>query len=852
VTRLLAALLAASLPAAAAARQDEPERDGLEQAIQRLERAWDGKDLEAYLAAWELADPELREAERVFAAERFAAAATRLRVGRPAQVPAAARRARLSAQAFEHTEPRGAVEQLLFILERRAAGWRVVEREARGRIEGLVHLSLDAAGFRADGLTLQLPDFALAMRRGTLFASPEAVGPTLLVFVGEAEVRVSPRPETEREQLRLFAGKPELAAAVRRAYVRIHPAQLHRVLRPARFEPDPEAGARFPAAREFFEQHVGRSFVLDAELPGSPWWLLPSLGDALVTFDVRGHGVLTFTLSRGEPEAISLFDRRRRRQICLYPEQGQPARYDEDESRGADVLSHELSVRFDPERDFLAAEDTLHVRLLAPALTLRLRLDDRLRVESVRSPEGGEHLFFRVRNQNALMVSLGPHSYALAEITLTVRYSGTLTPGPIESEVLQFAPVAAEDEVAIDKVLVYTNREAWYPHAGADDYALARLRFDVPRGMTAVSGGVRVDARVEAGRTLVEYRLDQPGKYLTVAVGRLAEAGAAEASGVRLTSLAVPGARNKAQEALEQARGILAFYTELFGPSPYPDLNLVHVEGVAPGGHSPPGMVVMSHRPLLLRGRLRDDPASLSEGPGFFLAHELAHQWWGQGVAGENYHERWLSEGFAQYAAALWLRERYGEPAFRDALKRMGYWARRYAGAGPISLGHRLGHLKQDPQAFRAVVYDKGAYVLHMLRGVVGEPAFDKALSSLLAANRFAKIGTEDLREALEAASGRPLAPYFEEWVRGTRLPRLEVGHGDVATPDGRHRTWVAVRAEALPGPVPLVVTLRHVAGEEIRRVMLEPGGGRFEFETAGRVRRVEVNDDLGLLLAGG
>jgi aminopeptidase N len=259
-------------------------------------------------------------------------------------------------------------------------------------------------------------------------------------------------------------------------------------------------------------------------------------------------------------------------------------------------------------------------------------------------------------------------------------------------------------------------------------------------------------------------------------------------------------------------------------------------------------MVVFSHRPMFLRGRLQDDPASLSDAPGFFLAHELAHQWWGHGVAGENYHERWLSEGFAQYAALLWLRESHGEEAFRDALRRMGRWVRRFAAAGPISLGYRLGHLQQDHQVYRAIVYDKGAYVLHMLRGLVGEDAFRAALASLLDANRFGKIGTDDLREALEAAAGRELAPYVEEWVRGTRLPRLQVSHASAAREGGGYRTWVTVQAEGLPGPVPLAIAVDG-DGREPRRVTLPPGGGRYEIDTPQRIGRVLVNEDHGLLL---
>jgi len=166
---------------------------------------------------------------------------------------------------------------------------------------------------------------------------------------------------------------------------------------------------------------------------------------------------------------------------------------------------------------------------------------------------------------------------------------------------------------------------------------------------------------------------------------------------------------------------------------------------------------------------------------------------------------------------------------------------------GPIHLGYRLGHLKNDPQIFRAVVYDKGAYVLHMLRAIVGDEAFRRGLITFQAAHRFAKAGTDDLREALEKASGKELRPYFDTWVLGTTLPRLRLSSRTsyVATD---YVTTVDVTVEGLPRPVPLLIALDLAEGKDLREVELGPEGGHWTFETAVAVRRVGVNDDRALL----
>jgi aminopeptidase N len=294
---------------------------------------------------------------------------------------------------------------------------------------------------------------------------------------------------------------------------------------------------------------------------------------------------------------------------------------------------------------------------------------------------------------------------------------------------------------------------------------------------------------------------------------------------------------------------VLAFYAERFGPSPYPALGLVVAEGETPGGHSPPGLVYLQERPPVLRGRsLPDDPANFSDLPGFFLAHEAAHQWWGQGTAPANYRERWLSEAWAQYSAALWVRGRLGEGPFRSMMDRMARWAVRYDSSGPIHLGQRLGHLKEDPRVFRAVVYDKGAWVLHMLRGLVGDEAFFAGARIFLERFRYAKAGSEDLRATLEAASGRDLRPYFDAWIYDTGLPVLLYSSRTERSASG-FRTTVDVRAQGLPGPLPLEIAAAGREGREALRVVIGPTGGSWTIDTAWEPRRVALNEDRGLLV---
>ncbi len=849
---LLARLAAVAWLVVASGASSQPAPDTPAAAFARLEAAFSTRDDAAYLALWNFPDAAALSEERSYMRGLPEAGERHLVVERPATLPANATRLRASAQYISILEPRGRVEQYVFTFEKREGRWVVVGRESVGRVDGLVHLSLDPAGFRADGLRLKLEDFEIEMRKGTFFMAPAILGPTVAVFVGDGIVRFKPTPPTEAEQLRQFCGRPELVEKVGAFYVRMHPADLQRMLVPNRLEFDASAASRYPEALRFFDQNTPRSFILDAAVPGSPWWVLPSLGDALVSFETGGRGLLTYTVNADQPEGLSLFDRARKLQICLYPAAGHSTRYDEDAGRPVDILRHDVRLRFDPREERVTGEDTVRVKLLAPTSTLRLKLDERLKVESITSAEAGRHLFFRVRNQDSLMVSLGALTGSSEDVSLTVRYSGVLKPAAVESEVqatLFDNPGMTSEELRIEKVLVYSNRNAWYPQSPSDDYSTASMRFEAPLGYTVVTGGERVSARVEKETTVVEYRFDDPAKYFTAVVGRLAAAGTTQEGPVRLSAFGTARTREDAGRSLEQAGAMLRFFTARFGPCPYPYLNVVLIEGVVPGGHSPPGMVVLSRRPLLFRKTLRDDPTNFSDVAGFFLAHEIAHQWWGQGVAGQNYRERWLSEGQAQYAAALWAREAYGEDRFRDILRRMGFWAEQKTDKGPIHLGYRLGHVKGDSEVYRSLVYDKAAYVLHMLRGVVGDAAFQKGEAAFQQKFRFQKAGSDDLREALEAASGLDLRPHFEQWIFGTELPSLVYSARTEAAPEGGYVTRVAVRARrTLPPGLPLEIAADTPRGRQAIVVKLATDGGDFRIETAQRPSRVELNGDLALL----
>jgi hypothetical protein len=756
--------------------------------------------------------------------------------------------------------------------------WRFVSTESLTAVEGLYKLRLNTARpFAAKNLEVNSEDLLLTLREGTVFQVESDEGVTGVVLLGRGEMRFNPPIAAERGQLRLFSGADSLSVPFEEAFVRISPSNYNERVTTSSLTPAAPQDRLTRRAQEVFDRESSKSFSVDLQdLTKDTWHLLPPSQDFLAEVETRRFDTLTYSRASVQAEDVSLFRRKDRRTIALYPSVAKLAArgrfYSDDALRDYDVLDYNIEATIDPQRQTIEGRARLAIRVRSTSLsTVLLRLHEALSVSSVTSVEYGRLLFLRMRSQNTVLVNLPRQLAQDSDITLVITYAGRIPSEDLEVEAVQTRSEGQETSAlsaSYEPAFLLSNRAFWYPQNPVPDYATGSMRINVPEGYACVASGLpttpagaavslRDILTSRSGKTY-EFKATQPLRYLAVVVSRFTRVSESQ---IDLSSVVTPGAavdhialaveaqpsvRQKAKPSAQQAEDILKFYTSLVGDVPYPSMTLALVESELPGGHSP-GYFAVIRSPVMLNANqnYRGDPASFDSFPEFFLAHELAHQWWGQAVGWKNYHEQWLSEGFAQYFAALYAQKTRGERTFNDMLRQFRRWALSDSDQGPVSLGYRLGVVKSDPRIFRAVVYNKGAGVLHMLRRLLGDKVFFSGLKRFYTDRRYQKAGTEDLERAFESESGRVLDRFFERWIYGTEIPRIRY---NAAISPGN----VQVKFEQLGDLVfdlPVTVTLTYANGRTSDVVVpLTEAIVEKSIPTTETVRQVQINRDSAAL----
>jgi aminopeptidase N len=313
-----------------------------------------------------------------------------------------------------------------------------------------------------------------------------------------------------------------------------------------------------------------------------------------------------------------------------------------------------------------------------------------------------------------------------------------------------------------------TDNRHWIPCLDQPNVRQStELIVTVAEGFEAVSNGALVSRTANDDKTVTfhwKQEKPHPSYLVTLVVGKF-DVVKEEWNKVPVLYYVPPGRKDDAARTFARTREMLDFFSRRFGVD-YPWEKYAQVAAHQFGG----GMENTSATTLGDQSLL-DERALLDRNADGLIAHELAHQWWGDLVTCRDWSHLWLNEGFASYAEALWAEHHEGadDYAYNILLKARAALSggkerpvvdRRYPSPGSM---------------FDARSYPKGALILHMLRQRLGEAAFWKGVQRYGVEHKYQSVETADLRRSLERVSGRDLERFFHDWTERPGAPTLEV-----------------------------------------------------------------------------
>jgi hypothetical protein len=363
----------------------------------------------------------------------------------------------------------------------------------------------------------------------------------------------------------------------------------------------------------------------------------------------------------------------------------------------------------------------------------------------------------------------------------------------------------------------------WLPHPAGVQMRY-QLVVKVPATQRVVVTGKLVDEHL-SGR---HYRARFSATYLGEAPSLFAgpyELREGQLQGLRLRTYFHAELADQAEAYLEAARGYLERYQREIGSYPYADFHIVSAP--LPVGLGFPNLTYVDRRIVPL-------PFMRSRS----LAHEVLHNWWGNGIAVDYGDGNW-AEGLTTYMADYALERDKGEAAARAMRVK---WLRDYA-ALPTARDHAVrDFVSKQHQAAQVIGYNKVAFIFHMLSLEIGQPAFDDGIRALWSEHRFGRASWRHLQVAFEQAAGRQLDWFFRQWLDRTGAPRPALGSHRVDVVDGGYRTRIEILQPAAGYRFRLDVLLTTETGAERRRLLIEDRLTHLEWITPDRPQSIQFD----------
>ena len=430
-----------------------------------------------------------------------------------------------------------------------------------------------------------------------------------------------------------------------------------------------------------------------------------------------------------------------------------------------DLLYYHLDVRVDPQKKFLSGKNTVRFKMLRDDARLQLDLHPTLNVDRILF--GGAPLKYE-REAGAVFVNFPQTLRAGRVYSIDFHYSGN----PVESG--RFGGITFKKDPAgrdwINTSCEDVGASAWWPNKDQwrDEVESMRISVSIPNGLVDVSNGKFVSKTdLGDGYTRWDWHVQYPINNYNVSLNIGSYTHFADRMGdLPLDFYVLPENLERAKKQFAQSRGMMEAFRHYFGEYPFKKDGFKLIE-VPYAGMEHQSAVTYGNR--FANGYLERDWTGVGISPrfDFIIVHETAHEWFGNSVTASDRSDMWIHEGWGTYLECLYVEYMYGRD---DYLKYTNGYKSKVQNQRPIIPPRGVNATPPGDQYF------KGALFLHTLRSVVGdEKLWRSLLRDFYQTYKYRNIMTEDVVEFFNRRTGRNLTPVFNQYLRRTALPALEL-----------------------------------------------------------------------------
>ncbi len=423
-----------------------------------------------------------------------------------------------------------------------------------------------------------------------------------------------------------------------------------------------------------------------------------------------------------------------------------------------DAINYRFELELSDDTDLIKGKATVTIRynedgegvLRLDMIKKSQALDGKgMTVESVTSD--GKPLLFR-HEEDAITIRLSGLSKKGQLSTYIISYSG------IPSTGLKIGPNKYGDRTFFSDNWPNKGRN-WLPTIDHPyDKATCEFVVTAPSHYQVISNGLKIEETdLGSGRRLTHWKQSIPiASWLYVlGVAEFAVQHVDDFEGKAIQTWVYRQDRDAGfYDFAEPTKQVLEFYSDYIGPFSYEKLANIQSNSVG-GGMEAASAILYGDKSVTGNRSIRWRNV---------VIHEIAHQWFGNSVTEYDWDDVWLSEGFATYFTLLFIEHQYGRNEFVGGLKTSQRWVNNFYKQNP---DYRIVHdnLKDMSKVTTGQIYQKGSWILHMLRGVVGTDNFWKGIRAYYARYKDKNATTSDFKREMEEASGLDLSTFFEQWL---------------------------------------------------------------------------------------